>query len=75
MENLLRMLNEIRPDLDFTIEERLFDDGVIDSFDIISIVTKIEEGFGVSIDVIDIVPESFNSAAAIWDLIARAKGA
>ena len=66
MEELLELLKEIRSDVDFEKEENLVDDGVIDSFDIVSIISEIGERFDVEITVDDILPENFNSAKAIY---------
>jgi len=71
MEKLLALLNEIRPDLDFALETRLFDDKVIDSFDVIRIVTEINEVFDVRINAADLESENLNSASAMWELIKR----
>ncbi len=73
MEELLELLKEIRSDVDFEKEENLVDDGVIDSFDIVSIISEIGERFDVEITVDDILPENFNSAKAIYALIERLK--
>ncbi len=69
MEKLMAILNDIRPDLDFTTETKLIDDAILDSFDIISIVSEINDQFGISINVADLTPEHFNSANAIWALV------
>lgn len=74
MEQLIEILEGVRPDLDFEIENALVDDGVLDSFDIISIVGEINDTFGVEIDVVDLLPENFNSAEAIYDLIKKLQG-
>jgi len=71
MDELIKLLNEIRPDLDFAQENCLVDDGVIDSFDIITIVTEINEVFKISINAADLEPENLNSASAMWELITR----
>ena len=69
MEELMRILTETRPDLDFTKETKLIDDNILDSFDIITIVGEINEAFDIFINVGDLLPENFNSAEAIWQLI------
>ena len=69
MEQLLAILNSIRPDLDFAAEKALVTDGILDSFDIISIVNDVNEAFFVDIDAEDLVPENFDSAEAIMSLI------
>lgn len=69
MEKLMEILKDIRPDIDFEKEDKLIDGGILDSFDIISIVSEINDTFDVSINVADLLPEHFNSASAIWTLI------
>jgi len=69
MEKLTAILEDIRPDLDFTTETKLIDNGILDSFDIISIVSEVNDEFDVEINVADLLPEHFNSADAIWKLI------
>lgn len=69
MERLLQILSDARPDLDFTKETKLIDDNILDSFDIITIVGEINQEFDIYINVGDLLPENFNSAEAIWQLI------
>ena len=69
MDRLMEILSEARPDVDFGSETALIDDEILDSFDIISIVTEVNDVFDVEINVEDLVPENFNSAEAIWELI------
>lgn len=71
MEEILAILQEIRPDVDFLGEERLIDDGILDSFDIISIVADFNEAFDISIDVDDLEPDNFNTVKAMQELIER----
>lgn len=71
MEELLNILNEMHPDVDFETRERLIDDGVLDSLDIVSLISEISETFDVTITARDIVPENFNSAKALYALIQR----
>lgn len=71
MEELLEILNDLHPDVDFTQEERLIDDKVLDSLDIVSIIAEVSEVFDVSITAKDILPENFNSAKALYELIQR----
>lgn len=69
MDKLMSILKEIRPDVDFENETSLIDDSILDSFDIISIVSEINEQFSVEINVEDLLPENFNSVKAMFDLI------
>ena len=71
MEELLAILNEMHPDVDFEAEEALIDDGILDSLDIVSLISEISETFDVTITAKDIIPENFNSAKALWALIER----
>ena len=58
-------------EIDFENEENLIEDELLDSFDIISIVAAIDDEFDVKITAKDIVPENFNSAEALYELIQR----
>lgn len=71
MEDILEILNEVRPDVDFENEKLLIDDGILDSFDIITIVSEFNETFDIDIDVEDLEPENFNTVEAMKDLIER----
>lgn len=71
MEELLEILRDMHPDVDFATEEHLIDNGVLDSLDIVSLISEISENFDVTITAKDIVPENFNSAQALYDLIRR----
>ena len=71
MSVLLEILQEMHDDVDFSTHERLIDDNVIDSFDIITLIAEIDDRIGVSIPPEELVPENFNSYAAISALIAR----
>ena len=74
MEKLLNILSSIRPDVDFENETELIDDGILDSFDVVSIISEIDDQFGVQIRITELDPENFNSAEAIWNLIQELKG-
>ena len=71
MEKLLEILNELHPEVDFETNEELIDDGILDSLDIVTIVTEIDDKFDVTIPAEEIVPENFNSAKALMALITR----
>ena len=70
-QELMDILEETRPDIDFEKEQALIDDELLDSFDIISIVSEINDAFDISINVNDLLPENFNSVEAILTLITR----
>ena len=72
-EQVLEILREICPGVDFENETALIDDGLVDSLDIVSIVTELMDAFDVEITVEDLQPENFNTVDAIVELIQRAK--
>lgn len=71
MEELKAILAEIRPDIDFDAENHLIDNGILDSFDILSIVGEVNTAFDVEINVENLLPKNFNSMQAMYDLICR----
>ena len=73
MEQLLEILKEQRPDVDFENETALIDDGILDSFDIVMLVGTLNDEFDINIPVGEIVPENFNSLEAMMALIDRLK--
>lgn len=74
METLLAILYEIRPEVDFANSSDLVENRLLDSLDIVVLVSDIEEVFAISIDVNDIVPENFYSLESITKLIERRGG-
>ena len=71
MEKLLEILDELHPDVDFETEEHLIDNKILDSFDIITLISEINEEFDVVIPAEEIVPENFNSAQALYALVKK----
>lgn len=69
MEKLMEILTGIRPDVDFESQDSLIDGNILDSFDVISMISEINDVFDININVTDLLPENFNSAGAIWSLI------
>ncbi len=69
MEELLEILRDLHPEVDFETCDTLIDDKILDSFDIVSIIAEIEDQFDVVISAEKIVPENFNSAQALYALI------
>ena len=66
MEELIELLEEIQPDADFENCDTLIDDGILDSFAILSIVSELQDTYDITITPADIIPENFNSAKALW---------
>ncbi len=71
MEELLTILKEAKPDVDFSIENKLVDNSIFDSFDIVQLVMQLNEAFDIEIGAEEIIPENFNSADSIWQMIQR----
>ncbi len=71
MNTLLEILSDLHPDVDFETETGLIDNGILDSLDIVTLITEINDKFDVSIPAEEIVPENFNSAAALMALIEK----
>ncbi len=71
MEKVLEILMEIQPDADYENCTTLIDGEILDSFAILSIIGELEEAFDIEITPVDIVPENFNSAQAIWAMVQR----
>ena len=69
MDELMEILEELRPDVDFENETALIDDGVLDSFDIVALVGELNNAFDIEIKPNNLVPENFNSAEAMMALI------
>ena len=71
MEELLDILKELHPDVDFEHCDTLIDDKILDSIDIVSLVAEINDAFDVAVPAEEIIPENFNSAQALWAMIQR----
>ena len=71
MEELLEILGELPPDVDFESEEKLVDDGILDSLDIVSLIGEIKRVFDVTVTAGDIIPDNFNTVQAMMALIER----
>ena len=69
MEQLLAILEDIQPDIDYTACEGLIDDHLLDSLSIISLVAELEDAF--AIPAVEVIPSNFNSAQAMWSMIQR----
>ena len=70
-EGVLAILQELHEDINFEAEEKMVDDKILDSFDLVTLVTELGEEFDVDITAKDFVAENFNSVEAISQMIAR----
>lgn len=74
MEQILTILQELRPDSDFVVSTDFIEDYLLDSFDIISLTTELEEKYNIQIKTDDIIPENYQSVEAIAGLIRKCGG-
>lgn len=71
MDRILEILEDIEPGIDYENCTTLIDDGILESFAILSIVSELEDEFDISVTPVDIIPENFNSAQALWEMVQR----
>ena len=71
MNELIEILTELHDDVDFTTATGLIENGILNSLDIVSIITEVSDRFDVTIPAEEIMPENFDSAEALWALISR----
>ena len=70
-EKLLKILNEINPDLDYETETKLVEDELFDSLEVMSIVSELEDAFHIEIDPDDVIAENFNSVETILKVVEK----
>lgn len=71
MEQLLEILNDVEPGVDYETCTTLIDDGILDSFAILTLVGEISDAFDVEVTPAELIPENFNSAQDIWAMIQK----
>jgi len=71
MSRLLEILQSMRPEIDFREERSIVTDGLIDSFDLVTLVSDLDEAYSISIDGEDIVPENFENIEEITNLLKK----
>ncbi len=74
MDKIYKILEEVRPEFDFRKSDNFIEDGYLDSFDIVTLISEIEEKYNVSIKGLDIVPENFETIESIAKLICKNGG-
>ena len=73
-EQIIQILTDLRPEFGFTQEVVNFiEEGMLDSFDMITLVSELDSQFGISIDGVDIVPENFGTVDDIIAVVNRSK--
>lgn len=71
MEEILDILNGLGLDVDFEHCTMLIDDGILESLDIVTVIAELSDAFDITIPARDIVPENFNSAEAMLNMVNR----
>jgi len=74
MDKIYGILKELRPEFDFNSSKDFIADGMLDSFDIVSLITELEENFEILIDAVDIIPENFSSVEEIANVVRKNGG-
>jgi len=70
-DTVLDILAELKPGTDFETSQALYDDGLIDSLDVMNLSVELNDEFDIEITPLDVVPENFNSVDAICKMIER----
>ena len=70
-EKIIKILTELRPEFDFTEDVNFIEEGMLDSFDLMTLVSTLDERFAIKIDGTDILPENFMNVDAIAALVER----
>ena len=70
-EKIISILSELRPEFDFNESLNFIEEGMLDSFDIINLVTTLDSEFGISIDGMDVLPDNFSSVERIEALFKK----
>ena len=74
MSKIYNMLEELRPEYDFKESQDYIEEGLLDSFDLITLINMIEEEYNIVIDGLDVVPENFCNVEAIETLVKKSGG-
>ncbi len=69
MNELIKILETVKPGYDYKKEKNLIDDEILSSYEIVAIVAKINKVFDVEFPVDEMVPENFNSAEALYKIV------
>lgn len=71
MEQLLEILKSINDTVDFEAQTAIIDDEIIESLELMELISEMEDAFGISIEMEDIIPDNFNTVEAMWELVTR----
>lgn len=68
---IIEILSEIRPEVDFNVDVNFFESGLLDSFDVVTLVTALDEEYKISIDGLDVLPDNFSTVNTIVVLLSK----
>ena len=71
MDKVIEILETVKPGVDYTNEKSLVDNGILESFDIITIISKLNDEFDIEFSVNEVIPENFNSAEALYKTVCK----
>lgn len=71
MDKIIEILKELHDDVDFETEDKLIDNQILDSLDIVTLISELSDEFDIEIPPQEIIPENFNSAKALWEMVQR----
>jgi acyl carrier protein len=70
-QKIIEILNELRPEFNFSVNLNFIEEGMLDSFDVIRLVVELDSTFGVSINGLDIIPDNFSGIGKIVELLQK----
>lgn len=71
MDKVIEILESVKPGVDYNNEKNLVDNGILESFDIITIISKLNDEFDIEFTVNEVIPENFNSAEALYKTVCK----
>lgn len=74
MDEILEILQELHDDIDYMNEDKLVDNKILDSFDLITLVSELCDAFDIEITAKEFIPENFNSVQALWRMVQELMG-
>ena len=74
MEKIYSILEDLRPEFDFHTSSNFIEDGLLDSFDMVALISELESAYDILIDALDIIPENFSSVEAIAGIVEKNGG-
>ena len=74
MDKIYEILQELRPEFDYRASQDFIGDGLLDSLDVVSLISALEEAYDILIDALDILPENFSSAESIAEVVKKNGG-